>query len=319
MDSKLNSNSALQEVLDRLEGDRKKIASTYIHCWILVGLAIAILGIGYYLIPNLLILIIGVLAPLIGAIVLNFQVHTLAVNYKSVFKTDVVASVLKNINKSLIISPLSGLSENEFMNTALFIKEPDRYKSEDMIRGTADKTFFWFSEVHAEYKTETHTKNGTRTEWHTIFKGIIFVADFNKNFSVSTIVRPMSLGDSIGSWFSKNIFDINSKELVQLENTDFDNTFVTYSRNQIEARYILTPSMMERILELNNKSDETISLSFVDSKMYIAFPLTTNYFEPPIYTSLLTPDLLEDDISIVTFMQDIVSELDLNTRIWGKD
>lgn len=77
--------------------------------------------------------------------------------------------------------------------------------------------------------------------------------------------------------------------------------------------------MMERILDLNNKSDETISLSFISSKMYIAFPLSNNYFEAPIHNSLLVPDLLTHDLSIVQFMHDIVHELDLNTRIWGKE
>ncbi|WP_157472612.1 hypothetical protein [Flavobacterium aquidurense] len=52
--------------------------------------------------------------------------------------------------------------------------------------------------------------------------------------------------------------------------------------------------------------------------MYIAFLLSTKYFEAHVYTSLLVSDLLTDD-SIVQFMHDIVHELDLNTRIWGKE
>ena len=55
------------------------------------------------------------------------------------------------------------------------------------------------------------------------------------------------------------------------------------------------------------------------SKMYIAFPLDYNYFEAPIHETLLASDLLENDLSIVRFMYDIVHELDLNTRIWGKE
>lgn len=219
----------------------------------------------------------------------------------------------------MVFTPQSGLPEYEFISSDLFTTEPDRYKTQDLISGTADKTSFEFAEVKAEYKTETQTKNGTKTTWHTIFEGIIFVADFNKNFSVSTVVRPKNFGASLGAWFSKNVFSFGNTEVVQLENIDFDNKFVTYSRSQIEARYILTPAMMERILDLNNKSDETISISFIHSKMYIAFPLYHNYFEAPIHSSLLVPDLLTDDLSIVQFMHDIVHELDLNTRIWGKE
>lgn len=248
-----------------------------------------------------------------------FRIEDDAVKYKATYKNNVVGNALKSINETLTIAPLSGLPEYEFISSELFTTEPDRYKTQDLISGTADKTSFWFAEVHAEYKTETRTKNGTRTEWHTIFKGIVFVADFNKNFNVSTVVRPKSFGASLGAWFSKSVFSFGNSEVVQLENPEFENKFVTYSRNQIEARYILTPAMMERILDLNAKCDKTISVSFIHSKMYIAFPLSHNYFEAPIHSSLLDPDLLSGDLSIVQFMHDIVHELDLNTRIWGKE
>jgi len=318
MDSELNSKVNLQEILNTLEVDRKKISETYKTCYILFGLTLVILVIGL-LIRFPALGIIGCLVPLIIGIVMYFKIDDDAKKYKADYKMNVVASALKTVNESFVFAPLSGLPEYEFVSSELFTTEPDRYKTQDLITGTTDKTSFWFAEVHAEYKTQTQTKNGTRTEWHTIFKGIIFAADFNKNFNVSTVVRPKSFGASLGAWFSKNVFSFGNTEVVQLENTDFDNKFVTYSKNQIEARYILTPAMMERILDLNKKCDETISISFIHSKMYIAFPLSQNYFEAPIHSSLLAPDLLTDDLSIVKFMHDIVHELDLNTRIWGKE
>ncbi|MBW1658809.1 DUF3137 domain-containing protein [Flavobacterium quisquiliarum] len=318
MDSEYTSTKTLQEVLNTLEIDRKKISETYKSAYILFGLAGLVLIVGFLIrFPTLA--VFGALVPAIIGIITYYRVDDDARKYKNTYKISVVGSALKEINETLTITPQSGLPHYEFVSSELFTTRPDRYKTQDLVNGTADKTAFWFSEVHAEYKTETHTKNGTRTEWHTIFKGIIFVADFNKNFNVSTVVRPKSFGDSIGSWFSKNVFSFGNTDLVQLENPYFDSKFVTYSRNQIEARYILTPAMMERILDLNNKTEETISISFINSKMYIAFPLSHNYFEAPIHSSLLDPDLLTDDLSIVRFMQDIVQELDLNTRIWGKE
>ncbi|MBF4492040.1 DUF3137 domain-containing protein [Flavobacterium sp. MR2016-29] len=318
MDSEITHNTALQEVLNTLEVDRKKIADTHTTCYILFGLAVVILIVGLLLSFPVLGIIGGLVSALIG-IIMYYMIDDDVVQYKTTYKTNVVASALKGINETLTITPQSGLPEYEFISSELFTTDPDRYKTQDLVSGKADKTSFWFAEVHAEYKTETRTKNGTRTEWHTIFKGIVFVADFNKNFEVSTVVRPKGVGAAIGAWFSKNVFSFGNTEVIQLENTIFDDIFVTYSKNQIEARYILTPAMMERILDLNNKSEDTISLSFINSKMYVAFPLSTNYFEPPIHSSLLVPDLLTDDLSIVQFMHDIVHELDLNTRIWGKE
>ena len=123
----------------------------------------------------------------------------------------------------------------------------------------------------------------------------------------------------MGAWFSKNLFSFSDKNVINLESTDFDKTFITHSTDQVEARYILTPAMMERILTLNRNAKNTVSLSFIDSRMYIAFPLNRNYFEAPVFKTLLNPDLLNEDIAIINFMYDIVRELDLNTRIWGKN
>lgn len=318
MDSAEVNTTSLEGVLNALEIDRKKIASTYTYCYILFGLAVLIGVVGLLLGFAEVAIVAGVIPGIVGGVWFYLMEDDVK-KYKTTFKTNVLATALKKINESLSIEPQNGLSENEFISSDLFATEPDRYNTQDLISGKVAKTSFWFAEVHAEYKTETQTKNGRKTQWHTIFKGIIFVADFNKKFNVSTVVRPKSFGNAVGAWFSKNIFSPGNNQLVQLENTAFDDQFVTYTRNQIEARYILTPAMMERILNLNSKSAETISLSFIDSKMYIAFPLSTNYFEPPIHNTLLTPNLLTEDLSVVQFMHDIVQDLDLNTRIWGKE
>lgn len=131
-------------------------------------------------------------------------------------------------------------------------------------------------------------------------------------------MRPKDFGAALGAWFSKNVFSFGGNDVVKLENTDFDKTFVTHGSDQVEARYILTPAMMERILNLNHQSKYTISLSFIGSRMYIAFPLQRNYFEAPVFKSLLDPAIMDEDITVIRFMYDIVKELDLNTRIWGK-
>ncbi|HMI01336.1 MAG TPA: DUF3137 domain-containing protein, partial [Pedobacter sp.] len=195
-----------------------------------------------------------------------------------------------------------------------------RYSSQDQIFGSAGKTRFSFSEVHAEYKTETQTKNGKQVHWHTILKGIVFCADFNKYFNGITVVRPKDFGSAIGAWFSDKlpIFSSSGKELVKLENPNFEELFVTYSSDQVEARYILTPSMMERLCQLEDKCKYTISLSFIDTQMFIAFPLDKDYFEPPVFKSLLDQKSINEDLSVIRFMYDIIKELDLNTRIWGK-
>jgi hypothetical protein len=317
MESNFVINPNVESVIAELEVQRKKIVSTNYKGWglIILGIALAVLTTG--LIGLIISLILGAAAIIPGGVML-YKISDETAQYKSRFKQEVIATALSALDQNLKLDPYNGISENEFISSQLFTTQPDRYNTEDLITGKVDKTIFYFAEVHAEYKTTTQTKNGTQTHWHDILKGIIFTADFNKNFNGVTVVRPKDFGSTLGAWFSKNIISVGDKDVVELENDGFNKNFVTYSTDQVEARYILTPAMMERINELNERSVHAVSLSFINSSMYIAFPLNKNYFEAPIYKTLLQPNLLEEDISILSFMYGIVHELDLNTRIWTK-
>lgn len=311
----------IAEILNELEVLRKEISELKVKSYIIIGVGVLCMIGGFFLGSLLL---VGLL-PGVGLLVYGFVVFGKGTSkfneYRHSYKQRVISSALKSIDQSLEIDYQNGMSEGSFVSSQLFSQEPDRYESQDMVMGTAGKTRFMFSEVHAEYKEQTRTKEGTKTEWYDIFKGIIFCADFNKNFKGVTVIKPKDTSAALGAWISNNIpiFSSSSRQLVTLENPAFDRTFVTYSTDQVEARYILTPAMMERLCELDNRSKYTISLSFINSYMYIAFPLDKDYFEPPVFSTLLDQKSLNEDIAVMKFMYTITAELDLNTRIWGKD
>lgn len=314
----VKNNVALQNVLAAMEVERKKISAAQTKGYLGIGLGVLLLILGFVLGFPAAGVVALIALGLVGGIIL-YRIGDELHAYKDAYKQNVIGAALKFLDPSLTLKPYEGILAQEFVYSQLFTKNPDRYKTEDLVSGIAGKTGFYFAEVHAEYKTVHQTKNGTRTEWHDIFKGMIFVADFNKNFKGVTVIRPKDFGAALGAWFSSNLFSFGNKDLVKLENTDFDKAFVTYATDQVEARYILTPAMMERILNLHNSAKYAISLSFIESRMYIGFPLDRNYFEAPIFKTLLNPQLLDDDIAAIKFMYDIVQELDLNTRIWGKN
>lgn len=317
MISAIEDDDARQRILIELEALRKEIYGIKIKNYSIIGTGALVIVTGSafgVFIPSIA---LGI-AILIYGLVMFSKAGPKEGQYRCTYKHSLVAYALRTIDKSLKIDDVQALSEEAFISSRLFAKAPDRYQSEDQVYGFAEKTKFSFSEVHAEYKTVTQTKNGQRVDWHDILKGIVFCADFNKNFKGTTMVRPKDFSAAFGAWISTALPILASEEVVKLENPNFDKTFVTYSDDQVEARYILTPSMMERISELNKRSKETISLSFSGSLIFIAFPLNGNYFEPPFSKSLLDENLLQKDIELVQFMYDIVKELDLNTRIWGK-
>ncbi|RYG21025.1 MAG: DUF3137 domain-containing protein [Chitinophagaceae bacterium] len=316
MANNFSLNPEIERVIAELEIQRKKIASTKIKGWGFAVLGIACFALGCILSTGIA-AIIGFVIAIPGAVLL-YRIGNDVKTYKSRFKQEVIGATLKTIDEHLTFEPDSGISETQFIHSQLFTTAPDRYHTEDLISGKDQKTSFCFAEVHAEYKTETQTKSGRQVHWHDILKGIVFIADFNKNFNGITVIRPKDFSSSLGAWFSKNIYSFGDKDVVELENDYFSKNFVTHSTDQVEARYILTPAMMEKIGELNARSAYCVSLSFIHSAVYIAFPLAKNYFEPPVFKTLLKADLLNEDMYVLSFMFGIIKELDLNTRIWTK-
>lgn len=316
----ITSDAGFQNDLAELEAERKVVSGLKLKGYLFIASgALFVLALFLTGILPVFWIILAAAGTITGIVFFNKSGSVFS-NYRHAFKQKIISAVLKSIDEGMELDYENGLSENDFIFSQLFTQKPDRYTSQDQVFGTAVKTRFSFSEVHAEYKTETRTKNGTQEHWHTILKGIVFCADFNKHFKGITLVRPRDFGSAIGAWISSNIpiFSTSDNKLVKLENPDFEKTFVTYSSDQVEARYILTPAMMERLCQLNGRSKYTISLSFIETRLYIAFPLDKDYFEPPVYRSLLDLRSVAEDIELIQFMYDVIRELDLNTRIWGK-
>ncbi|MDD3877689.1 MAG: DUF3137 domain-containing protein [Bacteroidales bacterium] len=234
------------------------------------------------------------------------------------FKHQVINRIVYFISPDMIYDSKGRINISEFTASRIFLTNIDRYNGDDLVSGKMDKTEMRFSEIKAEYKvTTTDGKGNRKTTWHTIFKGLFFIADFNKEFVGSTVVIPNSFGKGFG--FLKKLMGINRREkLVQLEDVNFTKNFNVYGDDQIQARYILSTTLMERILEFKNKHKKSIYLSFVDSKMYLAVPYTKDLFEPSYLKSLVNIKVIGSYFEDLQLATGIVDDMNLNLRIWTK-
>lgn len=257
------------------------------------------------------------LAPLIYYLVLVSP-------YKKRFKKEVVSRIVTFIDENLSYDPDNTITLAEFRASMLeeFWQPVDRWRGEDYVKGTLGKTAVKFSEVHAEYETTTtNSKGNTETKYHDIFKGLFFIFDFNKDFEGFTVVLPDyaeryfgRFGKMLQSWKGK----IKPGELVKLADTEFEREFVVYSDNQITARYVLSTSLMRRLLTFRRQLDKQVYLSFVNGKLYMGIPVGKDLFEPTVFKTLLDFKLVHEFFEYMQLGKDIVEELNLNTRIWSK-
>lgn len=236
------------------------------------------------------------------------------------FKAKVIPEVVKKVDDRLYYDADRGLMP-EYHASALYPKRIDRLRAEDTITGVFGETRFSFGEIHTEYKTVSTNGKGQRQEhWHTIFQGLFFVGDFNKHFEGETIVDQDKMEKALGK-LGRKFQSWNSErkgELIRMDNPAFEKQFAIYSTDEQECRYILSPSLMERILELNTKTGGAICLSFRNSNVYIAYTFTKNLFEPRIFSQSLKMEDVQLLLDLISLMSGIVEDLNLNTRIWTK-
>lgn len=87
-----------------------------------------------------------------------------------------------------------------------------------------------------------------------VFKGALIKLDMNKSFKGNTVIRPDSL---------LHIPPKLSLKHTTLEDVNFEKKYDVFTDDEVEARYLITPSFMDR---LNN-----MKLAFNAEKVYCAF------------------------------------------------
>ena len=225
------------------------------------------------------------------------------------FKNEILTKQMESIDE-VKYHANDSISLSEFYESNIYHNRIDRYSGEDLFEGKKDKTTYKFSEILAEEKhTTTDSKGRTKTTWVTIFNGIMMIADFNKIIKSETRVIQRS-ESFFNKWFK-------NKTKVELESPEFEKMFETYSQDQVEARYILTPSMMERILKLQKSMGSKVHLSFNGSKVYIAISNSYNFFEADL-DQPINSEQIERIFGEIRECIEIIDILDLNTRIWTK-
>jgi len=240
--------------------------------------------------------------------------------YKAAFKTKLIGPMISFYDPGLLYAPEGCITQEEFASSGIFRHAIDRYSGHDLVEGTLGKTSVRFSEVEAEYQTETRDSKGNReTKWHTIFKGLFFIGDFNKDFSGATYVLPdtaQRLFGSVGQ--AMQSLGASHGQLVKMEDPEFERAFVVYSSDQIEARYILSPALMRRILDFKNMNSRAVHVGFANSCVYLALELRKELFAPKLFSTLRNPAVMQGYWNDLNLATGIVEDLNLNTRIWTK-
>jgi hypothetical protein len=121
----------------------------------------------------------------------------------------------------------------------------DRSSFEDRWSGPLDAHAFTLHEAHLEERRGS----GKSRHWVTVFRGAILTISFGRRFHGTTVLERAG---KHRSWFggSKDSIELDGRQLdyVDMVNPEFSDAFSVWSDDQVEARYLVHPVYVERVL-----------------------------------------------------------------------
>jgi ABC-type multidrug transport system fused ATPase/permease subunit len=305
----------LKTSIEGIEGKRKAVVRSFATMFALIILMFA----SFVLIPPTFYLnvIVGFIL-IIAAIVFFVKGIYRFLKFRSEYKSSVVKKVVQFINPKFMYDANKHISLNDFMMSKLGSEQVNKAIGDDYVCGKIDKTVFEFSELVAQYEYETTDDDGKKVKQvNTHFNGLFFLADFNKHIQGETFVMPDKAERLLGK-FGQSLQKSAKGDLVKLENPEFEKLFAVFSTNQTEARYILTPAIMEGMVNIRKKVGANCYFSFIGERVYCGIEFNKALFEASMLKPVSFADV-EFMHSLFTLIETIITEMNLNTRIWTKE
>ena len=221
------------------------------------------------------------------------------------YKASVITPLIHQIDPNLVYEKDRRIPERTFADANLFF-DWTRYFGDDYVSGKIHGVSVEFSELNVVRSTKHVEKE--------IFTGIFFVCEFNKNLEHDVQVCTKEMKFPL-----TNLVELFTDATGRLENKAFMNYFKVYGSDEITTRYVLTFSMMEKLVKLKKKMHVPLYVSFRGSKFYLALDYNDRrLFEPNTATSLRSDTDVHFYADILTGVYEIIEDLGLNEYLWDK-
>lgn len=182
----------------------------------------------------------------------------------------------------------------------------DRSAFEDLFAGAHKGARYELYEGHLEQRS---TDSKGRTRYTTVFRGQLIRMHFPREFLGVTIVRRDA---GVFNVFGGGQLDGKKLERVRLVASEFEKAFEVWGTDQVEARYLLHPVMMERLIALETGlHGKRIRCAFEGGDLLVAVE-GGNLFEPgDMFKPLVDPSrarrIVDEIASVVKLMDQVLT------------
>lgn len=193
----------------------------------------------------------------------------IAKDFEVKVKTKVMPELCKCFG-DLTWSQGDSINHQIFKNAGILTERYNQSEVDDVFKGTINVVPIEIDEVCYIYE-KTERRNGkTTTIRHTVFDGLFITLGMNKNFSCHTVIKPDSLVHQS---------PLSSLKRTELEDVVFEKNYDVFTNDEVEGRYLVTPSFMERINNIKNVFQANkVSCAFYNDKFYIALETNKDMF-----------------------------------------
>ncbi|MBX3489627.1 MAG: DUF3137 domain-containing protein [Parvibaculum sp.] len=180
-----------------------------------------------------------------------------------------------------------------------------RKSLEDHVRGEVRGVPFELAEAFLERKV----RRDKRDEYDLVFRGLVARFRFPKRFSSRTVLRAdRGMLNALGHAGVAG-------ERVRLEDPRFEKLFEVFSGDQVEARYLLTPAFMERMVALAELTGAPLQAAFEGGELLLAIDGRRGYFaQPSPWRDLGRGDHIRAFVDDIQLIGDIAATLKLDAQ-----
>lgn len=202
--------------------------------------------------------------------------------------------------------PDKGL-EKRYFDAANFIKNYNKYSACDYMSGSLESgKSFAISEIVV--KNEQRDREGRQSEF-ILFSGIFGMMTANNEYNFDLNITP----DFNNKYLNQMMNDLKkmlgaNKNVVRLENPEFERYFEVYSDNQVEARKVLTINFMEKLLNLRKKMKKKITVIYKSRIIYFFIEKGTIINEKLLLKHGITKETMDNTLNNI---KEICETIDL--------
>jgi hypothetical protein len=250
--------------------------------------------------------------------------------FPTAFRERVIRPLVAFVDASLGYEP-SGFIPTEWLRASGLVRGEISYATgSDVVGGTIDGVAIRSAFVRAYAPTASRPAGADPVAPPVRFSGLFVVAEFPKRAAGGVFVFPDRIERLLGAAAGAvQAADRRYGTLVTLEDLEFERLFKVYADDQIEARYVLSPSLMQRLVNFRRRRDAAPRLSIQGATLYVALPSARNPLEPPSWAEMAYTQKSKTGRSLVRrrlagyvedlrLIVDVVRDLRLDVRIWGE-